>query len=369
MQSPLNEDFIIIGPKERAMMLLEKLSSNTLFSIVAGSTKTSTIPGISIAGPNPEATLYTPTLDVEYLLAGKPLTLNIVPVSPEGLPTPALIARAVLEALEEPVLAINAGCAYEPQVPYVALPSRHVGGRIDEEPALPRGRARKLYEEARLLGSKLARRLDVLLVGETIPGGTTVAAAIVEALGYRGLGRVSSSSAKNPHSLRTRVVLKALERARGLSDVFERIDEVGDPVHVSIAGLARGAAEAGALVGLAGGTQMAAVLAILAKSSPDTLESVGIMTTQWILNDKTADIAGLVRDIAPNVPIIATKFSFQDTKYQGLRAYDKGFVKEGVGAGGALVLGRAKGLGLEELRRLIEKEYEEVLGERRSSHD
>jgi len=362
VQLSLNKDLLVIGPEERAERLLEKLSSRTLFSVVAGSTKTSTIPGISIAGPSPEATLYTPTLDVEYLLAGKPVTLDVVPVSPEGLPTPALITRAVLEAIGGPVLVVNAGCAYEPRVPHVALPSRRMGGRIDEEPALPRGTARKLYEEARLLGSKIARRLDVLVVGETIPGGTTVAAAIVEALGYRGLGRVSSSSAKNPHDLRTRVVLRALERIRGLSDVFEKIDEVGDPVHVSIAGLARGAAEAGAMVGLAGGTQMAAVLAILARTSPGTLDSVGVLTTPWIVNDTTSDMAGLVRDIAPSVPVIATRFSFQGTRYSGLRAYDEGFVKEGVGAGGALVLGVAHGLGLGELRRLIEEEYERVLG-------
>ncbi|MCE4619687.1 MAG: nicotinate-nucleotide--dimethylbenzimidazole phosphoribosyltransferase, partial [Desulfurococcales archaeon] len=61
-------------------------------------------------------------------------------------------------------------------------------------------------------------------------------------------------------------------------------------------------------------------------------------------------------------PVIATKFSFQGTRHRGLRAYDEGFVKEGVGAGGALVLGVAHGLGLGELRRLIEEEYERVLG-------
>ena len=156
--------------------------------------------------------------------------------------------------------------------------------------------------------------------------------------------------------------MRALERARGLGDVFEKIDEVGDPVHVSIAGLARGAAEAGALVGLAGGTQMAAVLAILARTSPSILDRVGVLTTPWIINDTSADMAGLVRDIAPSVPVIATRFSFQGTRHRGLRAYDEGFVKEGVGAGGALVLGVARGLGLEELRRLIEEEYERVLG-------
>jgi len=359
----MSGDLVVMGPRERAERLLSKLASRTLFAVVAGSTRASTIPGISIAGPSPEATLYTPTLDVEYLLAGRPLTLNVVPVSPEGLPTPALITRAVLEAVKEPVLVVDAGCAYEPKVPHVDMPSGRVGGRIDEEPALPRGTARRLYEEARLLGSRMARGLDAMIIGETIPGGTTVAAAVVEALGYHGLGRVSSSSARNPHSLRARVVQRALERLRGAHDVFEVVDEVGDPVHVSIAGLARGASEAGAVVGLAGGTQMAAVLAILAKTSPEVLDKVAVLTTRWIVGDPSSDIAGLVNDIAPGVPIVAARFSLRESRHQGLRAYEEGFVKEGVGAGGALVLGIARGLGPEEMRRLIEEEYERVLGQ------
>lgn len=332
-----------------------------MFVIVAGSTRTSTIPGISIAGPSPEATLYTPTLDVEYLVAGKPVSLDVVPVSPEGLPTPALITRAILNRVREPVLVIDAGCVYEPKIPHIVLPSKRQGERIDNSPALPRGTSQRLYNEARLLGHTIARRSDTLIIGETIPGGTTVAAAILEALGYKALGRVSSSSVNNPHSLRRKVVLRALERAKKLSDIFEKIDEVGDPVHVSIAGLARGAVEAGALVGLAGGTQMAAVLGIIAKTSPNILDNIAVLTTPWIVNDTSADIAGLMRDIAPSVPIIATRFSFKGARHRGLRAYDEGFVKEGVGAGGALVLGVARGLGLEEIKSLVEKEYERVL--------
>ncbi|WP_236698126.1 nicotinate mononucleotide-dependent phosphoribosyltransferase CobT [Pyrodictium occultum] len=341
--------------------VLEALRGRVLFSVVAGSTATSTIPGISIAGPSPEATVLTPTLDAEYLLAGRPLTLSVVPVSPEGLPTPAVISRAIVaNRLGLPLLVVDAGCKQVPRVPHAALPSRMPGGRIDKEPALPRGTARSLYMEARLLGSSLARGLDALVAGETIPGGTTVAAAVMEALGYRALGRVSSSSASNPHGLRERVVRAALSRLHGAGDVFEAVDEIGDPVHVSLAGLAAGAVEAGAWAVLAGGTQMAAVLAILSRAEPKALERVAVATTPWIIRDGTADLLGLVRDIAPRVAVLAARFSMAGSRHAGLRAYEKGYVKEGVGAGGALVLGAARGLPAREMLEAVEEEYERI---------
>jgi len=341
---------------------LERLGGRVLFAVVAGSTATSTIPGISIAGPSPEATVLTPVLDVEYLLAGRPVTLSVVPVSPEGLPTPAVLSRAIVSRLGLPVLVVDAGCWQPPRVPHVTLPSRRPGGRIDAEPALPRGTAERLYREARLLGSTLARGLDALVAGETIPGGTTVAAAVLEALGYRALGRVSSSSARNPHGLRERVVQAALARLGGGEDVFGVVDAVGDPVHVALAGLAAGAVEAGAWTVLAGGTQMAAVLAILGAVEPGALERVAVAATPWVVRDESSDLLGLVRDIAPGVTVLAARFSMAGSRYPGLRAYDEGYVKEGVGAGGALVLGAARGLSREEMLAAIEEEYGRIAG-------
>lgn len=340
---------------------IDVLQGRIIFVIVAGSTRTSTIPGISVAGPSPEVTMLTPILDVEYLLAGKPITLNAVPVTPEGLPTPAVITRALVYRLGLPVLVVDAGCSSPPRVPHVALPSRRMGGRIDVEPALPRGVAKQLYMEARLLGATLAYGHDALVVGETIPGGTTVAAAVLEALGYRALGRVSSSSVQNPHGLRGQVVRAALARLSGSEDVFGVVEAVGDPVHVSLAGLAAGAVEAGAKAVLAGGTQMASVLAILKAVEPKALNQVSVATTPWIIRDKSSDISGLVHDVAPAVPVIAADFSLSGSKYPGLRAYEEGYVKEGVGAGGSLVLASVRGMSMEEMVTAIEEEYERIM--------
>jgi len=62
--------------------------------VFIASTETSTILGLSVAGATPEATLYTPALDVEYLTLGRPLSANVVPVTPTGVPTPASIEWA-----------------------------------------------------------------------------------------------------------------------------------------------------------------------------------------------------------------------------------------------------------------------------------
>lgn len=328
------------------------------------STKVSTIPGISIAGSDPNATLYTPTLDVEYLTLGKPKTLDIIPVTPDGIPTPAVLTRASLKLLKIPYLIVNCGAYIEPQVPHVSLPGRSVGGRIDVEDALPTENVIRLYSSGKTLGLMIGKRDCVFIVGESIPGGTTTAMSIMEALGYRASGRVSSASPENPHNLKIEVFAKALKR-RGLQlpvkDVFDAVAIFGDPLHISIAGFVSGAIEQEAKVLLAGGTQMCAVLAILKKLSINIAGKVAIATTRWIVEDNSADMAGLVKDIAPEIPILYPPLSFVDTPYSGLMAYEKGYVKEGVGAGGTIVGALIKGFDINDIKKSIYSEYQALV--------
>jgi len=333
-----------------------------LFTLFIGSTKTSTIPGISIAGATPEATLYTPTLDAEYLLAGRPLSLDVVPVSPEGVPTPALVSRALLRLLGVPALVVDTGSYIAPKIPYVALPSRVVGERVDSGRALPPGGAARLYEEARLLGKSLARGLDVV-VGESIPGGTTTAMSIMEALGFRARGRVSSAGPANPHELKTDVYERGV-RASGIKppaeDPFRVVDALGDPLHVSIAGFVAGAVEAGARVVLGGGTQMCSVLGILRRLGVDLRGRVVLATTHWIVVDETSDIKGLLSEVYPGVPLVVSRLDLSGSRFKGLRMYEEGYVKEGVGMGGLLSLANSMGIGEEVVLRVVEDEYRGV---------
>ncbi|ADL18549.1 nicotinate-nucleotide-dimethylbenzimidazole phosphoribosyltransferase [Acidilobus saccharovorans 345-15] len=325
---------------------------------VGGSTLTSTIPGLSIAGPSPEGTLYTPTLDLEYLTLGLPRTMNVIPMTPDGLPTPALITRAALELIKVPYLVVDAGTYYGIKAPHVRLPSARHGGNIAEGPAMPRGTARSLFEEARTLGRLISRGHDLVLIGETIPGGTTVAAAIMSAAGLDGVSYVSSASPDNPKDLKRQVVSKALSRVSEGSDIFSIVDAVGDPVHVTMAGVALGAMEEGAMAVLAGGTQMGAVLAILKGVGADT-SKVSLWTTKWILNDETSNIRAIaeafdVRDLE------GSEVDFSDSPFEGLRMFERGFVKEGVGAGGTMVLAAKMGFDANSVKSAIYSEYKRL---------
>jgi len=367
-------DFSVIGDLDAVSELIERAKKGRVIALYfIGSTKTSTIPGLSIAGATPELTLYTPACDVEYLVYGETLSSDAIPVTPEGIPTPAIITRSCLSLCQIPYVVVDSGSAVEPKVPHARLPSRAVGEAINAGRALPYEVAKALYEEARAL-ARMLRGADVYLLGESIPGGTTTTLGILSALGYDAWGRVSSTSPTNPHRLKERVVREGLERSglrvdEAKRDPLKAVSALGDPVHVSMAGFLQGALEGGAKVVLAGGTQMASVLAI-AKHMDVGLEGVVIATTRWITSDASSDISALVRSIDPSVPIVSMNLDFSGSPYEGLRYYERGYVKEGVGAGGtAFIVHVLAGKGVEEIEESIYKEYERLMRVRRSKHD
>ncbi len=356
-----------LGDENLCREVVTALRGDTAVAFVIASTKTSTIPGISAAGASPEATLLTPTLDIEYVYSGRPLSADVIPVTPEGLPTPAVVSRACLNLLKPPYLIVDAGVANLPKVPHVALPSRVMGGRIDVEAALPPGRSERLFRECVGLGERVFRGFDAVVIGESLPGGTTTAAAILTALGFNAVGRVSSSAPKNPVRLKESVVNTALKRSGipegGVMDPFLATDMVGDPLHPSVAGLTLGALRAGVrAVLLAGGTQMVAALAILRAAEPRPARgTVAVGTTRWIVEDRQSNITSLLEDVSPCTPLLYTDLSFRDAPYGGLKMYEEGYVKEGVGAGGLAVAAEARGVSPRAIAEEVFREYRRLL--------
>jgi len=350
--------------EEKGRRLFNYLRFRPLFIIFIASTNTSTIKGVSIAGATPELTLYTPALDVEYLELGKPVTLNEIPLTPEGIPTPALLTRAVIHAAEIPHIVIDSGAYVEPKIPHVVLPSRRVGGIISSCNALPEGVAEKLFNESRSLAKSIDGLANAYVIGESMPGGTTTALGILTALGYEAYGLVSSAGPHNPHELKRSLINECLRKCVcGLptENAFKAVTHLGDPLHISIAGFTYEALKRNHPVLLAGGTQMASVLAIL-KSIDEKLlnKDVGIGTTRWILKDGSSDLVKLVKMVNPEIPIIAYNYDFRNVPHKGLRYYERGYVKEGVGAGGIGVLASARGLTDWEIHEAILREYERV---------
>jgi uncharacterized protein (TIGR00303 family) len=122
---------------------------------------------------------------------------------------------------------------------------------------------------------------------------------------------------------------------------FQVLAAVGDPMQPVAAGMAIGASELSGVL-LAGGTQMLAVAAIaqrLAKSQnlEWRSENVVVGTTRWVVDDPSGDTVGLARAIG-SVPLLSTNLNFQTSRYEQLRMYEQGFVKEGVGAGGCAIV-------------------------------
>ncbi len=334
-----------------------------LFACVLGFTETSQIPGISAAGRTPEDRRYTAIADAEFLYNG-PQSHPVYPLPPLSAgASPVLISRAVVAAQNIPLYLFNAGL---PQPP--AVPSIDLGGAparcLSTGSALELTTVKHLLEQGLDWGEKLARSsADYLIVGECVVGGTTTALAILTGLGVAAAGKVNSSHPTCNHAQKWEIVTTGLQRAgkRGLGErflpksphpgeeLFSCIEPlylaaaVGDPMQVAVAGMAIAASRAKGVL-LAGGTQMLAVYALMQAiarrySLPWRPENVVVGTTRWVAEDPTGDTVALARSVGP-VPLLAAQLSFAASRYAQLQAYEQGFVKEGVGAGGCAIAAR-----------------------------
>jgi len=359
-------DIMLFHEETKGETFLRRLEGkNPLFICTIGTTETAKILGISAAGKYPELTDYTPPADVELLLLGRCKCIPSVPVTPEGIPTPALITMSALKLADIPVLVASGGLKVKPHIPFLDLggsPGRDIrtGKAVDD--------VEEVLERARIAGESLAKTADYLVVGESIPGGTTTALGVLLAMGVDARGKVSSSMPGNPHELKIKTVeagLKAADVEFGSlkNDPMKAISCVGDSMMSSFAGLVLGAADKVPVL-MAGGTQMGAVLAVVNALKQDVLNNVAIGTTRWIVADKTADLKGIVTQIT-DVPILAADLDFGQSRFEGLKAYEVGVVKEGVGAGGAAIAAMVKSKGSitkEVLLREIEGNYEHLVG-------
>ncbi len=346
--------------EEEGRRFVEKIKGkDPLYALVLGNTETGKIPDVSAAGAVPEITDFTPAADAELLFYGRCKSIDGVPVTPDGIPTPGLITMSALQLTDAPVFIVEGGLRVKPKVPYFSLGGLP-GGDIRSGDAVKN--AEEVLEEGRILGKSLSSLADYLVVGESIAGGTTTALGVLTAMGVNGM--VSSSMPGNPLELKKTIVEDGMKKA-GVSfgslknNPLGAVGALGDPMMPAFAGVVLGAAESVPVL-MAGGTQMTAVLAIVA-SMEGKLDNIAIGTTRWIVEDASSNIAGTVEQIA-KVPIINTKLSFAESKYPGLKVYEEGIVKEGVGAGGTAISASMKGIRLERLLEKIEENYSKLVG-------
>lgn len=307
----------------------------TRLVLVAGTTATARIDGISAAGADPELLAHTPSADAELIEYGHLVRAPTLPVSPTGCPTPAAVTRAVRERVGFETTVVDAGLREPTGAPTVGVGAK--GGR-DVREADPVPTAPGAWVAAREFGRALPD--DELVVGETIPGGTTTALGVQRALGVNA--PVSSSLPENPLELKREVIDAAFE-ASDLEpgDAAYRpelaVRFLGDPVLAVVAGLVEGALEAGTDVILGGGTGMLAAAALVRHAGVPA--PITVATTAYVAADVDIDAAAA----ALGCDLIVTDPGFAG-RDDPLARYAAGEGKEGAGMGGALLLAERAGV-------------------------
>lgn len=350
-------------PQQGLTWLQRHQGYQPIFACVLGFTKTGLLPSISAAGATPIDRQYTAIADAEFLYNGpQPRPEYALPPLQMGA-SPVLITRAIVEAQKIPVYLFNAGLPQPPAVPTIDL-----GGQparcLSQGKALELAIVEHLFQHGLRWGEKLATQADssYLILGECVVGGTTTALAVLTGLGIAATGKVNSSHPTCNHSQKWELVKAGLQQAgfwsqemeagkqgtlhsnahrfAGLQSPFALIAAIGDPMQIVVAGMAIAASRTCGVL-LAGGTQMLAIYALMraiAQVHPLAWkpEQIVVGTTRWVAEDLTGDTVGLAQ-LVGQVPLLATQLSFADSRYPQFRAYEQGYVKEGVGAGGCAI--------------------------------
>ena len=356
------------------------------FMLALSNTATADIPGITQAGI-PGMIHLTPTLDAEFLATGEVRSLPNVAETPKGVPTPALITRAV--HLLHPYARIellDLGLKVPPQGDDLTL------YRFGIEPAhsiAERARidAKAVFEKGLEFGRTYECVDDYVILAESVPSGTTTATATALALGYDARTLFSSSFKNVPNSIRETTIEQALSYVDTDDDLFAILGSVSDNMLIFNAGFILGVGGRFPIV-LAGGTQMAAVLLVvnclLEESDPQTIHGFAtnhlrslegsdpqtihrfatnhlrsdpyvLWTTKWVAEDPHSDIKALLEMADLPVDAFYADFDFGLCEHPALKLYDEGEAKEGVGAGGALVYGYLNGLSKDTITKQVEK--------------
>jgi len=328
------------------------------FILALSNTETATISGITQAGI-PNMIYLTPTLDSEFLSIGEVRSLENVAKTPKGVPTPALISRAVhLLAPYGRIELLDLGLEVKPQIDYFKIhnfnikPSKNIAEGADIN-------AQELFEKGVSFGQNYNSKDEYIILGESVPSGTTTAMATAFGLGYSVENYFSSSFKDVPNNIREKTLKLALSNIKESDDIFGILSKVADNMLIFNAGFILGLNNRTKLI-LAGGTQMACVLLIVDKIlnlMGGTIETsnLALCTTKWVAQDKNSDIKAILELLSFPINAYYTSFDFSLSSHPALKLYDQGEAKEGVGAGGALMYGFLNGLSKQAINNQIEK--------------
>ena len=275
-------------------------------------------------------------------------------MSPDGKPTPALLTKVALDSAKIPHFVVNAGSKISPDIPHFDS-QLEFGKNISESTALSPEKVSEAVEFGKIIGKSICRPNECLVIGESIPGGTTTALAVLKGFGINT--SVSSSMPNNPIEIKNKAVDNALKRLES-DDPINVISELGDPMIPVVAGILSESSKITHVI-LAGGTQMTAVLAF-AKRIGYNQQNIAVGCTSYIIDDVDAKFLETIKQI-DDIPVLSVDPLLSQSKFLGLKSYSEGFVKEGAGAGGCMIASLLKTrMTSDKLLELIEKEYERI---------
>ena len=331
-------------PGESYQWLNHYRGKKPLFVCVLSFTETALLPNISAAGKTIQDRLATAAADGNYLLGETLLAPLSVGISP------AVITRSILRGQSIDCQLISTGLPAALSVPHLSLPQTMARSSQTGQ-AMSIAEVNRLFSLGLDLGHWLAEQLvqqcqdSYLVVGECVVGGTTTAQAILTGLGYAVANQMSSSLRLGNHLQKQTIVRKGLASWKTRwnqpqqASAIGLVAAVGDPMQIVTAAIALSASRSCGVL-LAGGSQMLAVYGLCKALSLEEKiawqsERVVVGTTRWVIEDSSADTVAIAKQVGASY--LASEITFSQSLYVQLRAYEQGFVKEGVGAGGCVI--------------------------------
>ena len=346
--------------------------------LLLSSTLTAEVEGISAAGATSESRRYTAIADAELLLYGPSHQPRWpLPPLPAGV-SPALISWVAAEAIQIQPWVGSIGLSKLPPFPHLRFEDPLFGPAacISTGHAMTPQRVQQLLRKGQRFGERLRHPL---VLAECIPGGTTTALAVLCGLGLPANDLISGSAIHPPMALKQDLVQQGLQSAElsATPSSQELLAAVGDPFQAFATGLLIGSLSSSQPLLLAGGSQMAAVLA-LALNMVSTRErrllsnQVLIGTTAWLAGEiltptgskrpSLMELLALLEDhFDVCISALASGLRFGDSRHRSLRDYELGHVKEGVGAGGLALLAQLRGLSLDRISQACDNAMDQLL--------
>lgn len=354
--------------------------------LLLSSTLTAEVEGISAAGATSESRRYTAIADAELLLYGPSHRPRWpLPPLPAGV-SPALISWVAAEAVKIQPWVGSIGLSKMPPFAHLRFENPELGPAacISSGQAMTPQRVLQLLNQGQRFGERLRHPL---VLAECVPGGTTTALAVLCGLGVPAHDLISGSAIHPPMALKRDLVRQGLQSAQlsATPSAQELLAAVGDPFQALATGLLIGSLKSRQPLLLAGGSQMATVLALAlnmvsTKQRRLLCKQVLIGTTAWlageVLTPSGSKRASLVELLAllenhfdVSICALASGLHFQGSRHLALRDYELGHVKEGVGAGGLALLAQLRGLSLERISQACDNAMDQLLESKRKQQE